>query len=179
MPFKPNIPDSTITREMLIPRMRNPKGVQNTLTRVYTKVATSATPSPIVLQYEATTQQTLTVERGEYGFLSLDFPTASVPNAGVSGSPFEWTVDTDRQATIEAVVEIDKKQLTGFILAVRVNGCDVDSSCYVVDNSILRVISEITVLLGDVVTVEFRALNLQAYPQQMTVESGSISVVSR
>lgn len=171
--------DGSVKRPILEPKMRNPKGAQNTLTRVTILGAPSSTPGAVLLRYEATTGQTLTAERESYNYLTLDFPTANVFSGEVAVTPWSWTSGSTREVVVSVAVAVTANRMERHVLAVRVNGRDAASSHYLGDSDTMTLIVDLNVRSGDVVTVEYRGFNPLSSPHSLTVDTAEIVVSAR
>lgn len=171
--------DGTVKRHHLENKMRNPKGAQNTLTRVTINSTTSSDPGAVLLRYEATTGQTLTAERESYNYVALDFPTANLFNGEVAVTPWSWTSGTTREVVVAVAVAVTANRMERHVLAVRVNGRDVASSHYIGDSGTMTLVIDLNVTAGDVVTVEYRGYNPLGCPHSMSVDTAEIVVSAR
>ena len=177
--MKPQIPDSTITRQMLVAKLRRPKSAQNTLTRILQGATNpDAEAGVVLLSYEDNIGQPLLAPDRNLGTLVLDIATAVVTNVNVTTGPFAWTADTDRLVTVEAGVTLGASSLPRYVLAVRVNNYDVASSHYMRGDALLRISSDISLYAGDVVTLEMRAYNPLDCKASVEIQTAAIVVTS-
>lgn len=171
--------DGTVKRHHLENKMRNPKGAQNTLTRVILAGSPSTDPGDVLLRYEATTGQILTADRESYNYLMLDFPTVNLFSSEVAVTPWSWTSGSTREVILAVVAAVTANRIERHVLAVRVNGRDVASSHYMGSSGEITLVVDLNITAGDVVTVEYRGYNPLGCPHAMTIDAAEIVVSAR
>ena len=172
--IKVSIPDSTITREMLVPKLRRPSGTQNALTKVFLSSGTTGKTSAI-LSYEATQAQSVVIGAGQYGYLQLSLPTGLLPNGDVVSSPFIWTSDASRNIMAMCIATFETL-CTGLVLALRVNGRDMTTTHLVQYDNTLIIVQDLAIDTAEQVTVEMRGFNALDSNVLLTATSAALII---
>lgn len=174
--IKISIPDSTITREMLVPKLRRPSGTQNALTKVFLSSSSTGAASAI-LSYEASEAQAIVVGAGQYGYLPLSLPTGLLPNGDVVSSPFVWTSDASRNIMVMCLAAFETL-CTGLVLALRVNGRDMTTTHLAQYDNTLIIVQDLAIDVSEQITVEIRGFNPLDSDVLLTASSAALIINS-